>query len=259
MTFYQRTRRLWMVGDSFARGYALGNLADLIAPTHPMYGFSSIWRMQNLVFEENGVNIRGDTYLIGSISQANLASDLATFFASSDVGDRDMVVFEDAGQHNSSPNLYRSQYEGVLSAVKAARLTLDLRVCTTPDNSPAVGTDYQWDVSFLGQGTMNQAAQAAAAAQGVLVIDMNTIITAYWGSVLAADGVVLPQPDNIHMRVWDQMKWAGTVLASFGLTPSIKTRTSLTQIASDNWSQLGYGSGSWSQAKAVDYCAAILG
>lgn len=143
--------------------------------------------------------------------------------------------------------------------MKAARLTLDLRVCTTPDNSPAVGTDYQWDVSFLGQGTMNQAAQAAAAAQGVLVIDMNTIITAYWGSVLAADGVVLPQPDNIHMRVWDQMKWAGTVLASFGLTPSIKTRTSLTQIASDNWSQLGYGSGSWSQAKTVDYCAAILG
>lgn len=248
-----------MVGDSFARGYALGNLADLVATTHPMYGFSSIWRMQNLVFEENAVNIRADTYLIGSISQSNLATDLATFFGSSDVGDRDMVVFEDAGQHNSSPNLYRSQYEGVLSAVKAARPTLDLRVCTTPDNSPAVGTDYQWDVSFFGQGTMNQATQAAAAAQDVTVIDMNTIVTAYWASVLAADGVVLPQPDNIHMRVWDQMKWAGTVLASFRLTPAIKTRASLTSIASANYTSLAYGSGTWTQQKAIDYCAAILG
>lgn len=78
-------------------------------------------------------------------------------------------------------------------------------------------------------------------------------------SVLAADGVVLPNTDNIHLRVWDQMKWAGAVLASLGLTPAIVNRTSLSQIASDNWSQLGYGSGSWSQAKAVGYCAAILG
>ncbi|WP_441280381.1 hypothetical protein [Tardiphaga sp. 862_B3_N1_1] len=106
---------------------------------------------------------------------------------------------------------------------------------------------------------MNQATQAAAAAQGVRVIDMNTIITAFWNSVLAADGVVLPQPDNIYLRVWDQMKRAGAVLASCGLTPAIVNRASLTQIASDSWGQRGYGSVSWSQAKAVGYCAEILG
>lgn len=214
--------------------------------------------MQNLVLAENNVNVRAEPYLIGSITQASLATDLASFFASSSVGDRDMVVFEDAGQHNGDPSAYQAAYEGVLAAVKAARPTLTLRVCTTADNSPSAGLDYQWDVSFAGEGTLNQATQAAAAAQSVTVIDMNTIITAYWATA-ALDGLTLPNADNIHLNVWDQMKFAGAVLASFGLTPAIVNRTSLTDIASANYTSLAYGSVAWTQQKSIDYCVAILG
>lgn len=215
-------------------------------------------QMANRVFAENNIAIRMEPYQIGAVWQSGLAADVTALIASRPIRSDDWVVIEDAGEHLSTPNSYRLSLEGVLDALLASLPASQIRTMTVPDNSPAA-TASQWDTSFIGEGTMNQAIQNASTTKGVICIDANTTITAYWASVLSADGVVLPNSDKIHPLVWDQMKWLGMILSSLGLTPAIVNRTSLTDIASANYASLAYGSGTWTQQKAIDYCVAISG
>lgn len=259
-TRYERTRRLWIVGDSIGdRGWALGNHADLISNAHALYGFSSPWRMMSLVFAENGLNIRADRFSIGSITQANLQTDLTNFVSSASVGDRDFIVIEDAGEHNENPTTFQSTLSSILGAIKAARPTLTLRVCNTADFSPAPANS-QWDRTISGS-TMNTAYAGACSAQGVTLVDINAIIDAYRTS-MAASSVEVIHPDGIHLNVWGQMKFAGAILSSLGLAPLITARTSLTSIVANaptaDWQSLRYGS-SLSNAQLQDLCVAILG
>ena len=256
---YKRPRVIHILGDLiFGRGYALNVFSDQCSPKESLYGFSSPAQMVNRVFSENNVAIRMEPYQIGAVWQANLASDLTALVVARPIRSDDWIVIEDAGEHNLDPSAYQSALEGVLDVALAAVPAANIRVMTIPEYSPAA-PNAQWDTSFSGEGTMNQVIQAAAIAKGVTCIDMNSIIDTYKTERNAADGTEVMLSDGIHPNVWGQMKWTGAILSSLGLTAAIVNRTSLTSIASANYSSLAYGSGTWTQQKAIDYCVAILG
>ena len=240
-------------------------LATAILPTHPMWVLSSPWRMANAVLRENGVpaNVYFSRALTFSsyvsptneVTPGTIMDTLTAELAAGEILPGDWLIFQQAGPHGSDPDAHQAAAEGVLEAATAEGVN---RAVMTAFDYPPTASASQYDTVF-GARTINQATEAAAAATGTPVIDMNAIMDAYRTATLAADGLSPMYGDGIHANVWGQMKMTGAMLDFVGLADAIETFESLSAVAAANHAALGYGSGTWSAGKAADYCEAIRG
>ena len=264
MVFHSRMRRIICVGDSFERGFSFGRFSDSVSPGHPLWDIASPAHVANLLLRANDVHVRFRAGLgglsIGSITQANLAADVASYVAAHGLTEGDWMIFEDAGQHNSDPAAYQVALEGVIDAAAPMQCAV-----VTAFDYPAVhglSTEYQWDFSFSGT-TMNQAKVAAANSRGALVIDENAVMDAYRTTVLAADGVdpiifIGGGTDGIHAGPWATIKEAQLRLSRMELIGAMKSISALVSPVSANYSLLQCGATTWDAAKAEDYCEDIF-
>jgi hypothetical protein len=129
----------------------------------------------------------------------------------------------------------------------------------------------QFDAPIGGQGTLNDAIRRAAdisanpvgpdghtQSGGFHFIDMNWIMDTWRRSALRIDGVDVMRPDGVHPNVWGQMKMTQHYLVAAKLDGYVTEVGPLQDLAEQNAAVLGYGSPTFTGARARTYVAAML-
>ncbi|TBG78626.1 hypothetical protein ELG76_04220 [Rhizobium leguminosarum] len=256
-------RKIHIIGDSIGKGWALGRYEEEITPAYylyPVYLFRSISSMANNVLYENG--IRDEFYYTG-VPAVNFSSDISTtvaairaLIANGTIRSGDVVVAEDAGQHNQDPDLYQSQWEQVRAAV-VDRYDITF-VMMSMFSYPNAAADYQYSTLF-GTRTMNEATVAAYQATipnergQTLWVDMKTAMDNWRSSANSVDNVDVMHPDDIHPNVWGQALMVGELLKALNYRPYLNTADGLKNLAYNQYGLLKYGSTTFNATRAFQY------
>lgn len=231
------SQNVHLVGDSISRGFALNSFEP--SPSTPLYVFRSIWSSANAILDENGIPMRfvyGNTGIGDSTAPARLAARVASGM----IGEKDIVIFEDAGPTSMDPDQYQAELEALLTAVSPVKTY----VMTMFEYSPAV-LNSRFDTAFVGSvtgvsRTINDAIRAAAANKGATVIDMNAAMDSF--QTFMAGKTLTHDFDNlgIHPQVFSQTLMVGEIFRALDVAPWIRSIQSLTLPAHNNWQALQY-------------------
>lgn len=260
-------RLIHLYGDSIARGKALGEFADLVDPTHPLYQFRSVASMANWALQ---VNSRPERFAYcGGISTSAISARVSAGI----IRPGDMVILEDAGDYAAGPNALYSAMWAARVAAAAAGVTVLMH--TTADycaNGNMACNGMQWDAQLTTQGAFNDAIRRAALTTatpltasgsglpGVTVfVDVNWIMDSWRASALSVDGVDVMDPDGVHPNVWGQAKLTQAYLGAANLRQYLVNIDPLQDLAEANYQALGYGSATFTPSRARAYVGATMG
>jgi hypothetical protein len=233
----QRSRAVFLFGDSISRGLGLGQWADETPKTHPLYRFRSIASMADMALEENGRHER--IGYAGSLIGAAAPARIRQLTEDGIVRPGDAVVFEDAGDYAGCSAAYRDEWTACLDAVPAGVRRIAM---TMFDYTP--NPILQFDLPDATGLSRNDAIRAAATETGADLIDMNAIMDERRAQQIGHTATDVVLPDLYHANVWGQMVMTGEILKAVGLRPSsVENAAALAVVG--NWQFLGYGSPYW--------------
>lgn len=263
-------RVIHLYGDSISRGDALGTFPDLLDPAHPLYAFRSIPSTANWALMHNN---RPERFAYcGNINPTSIANRIA----SGVIRSGDMIVLEDAGDVSSTLGAYYTAMWNARVAASTAGVTIVMMTMFEycHDGNLACGADLQWDLPrYSGPsnaGTLNDVLRRVGTVttnpltgQGLpgstVLIDMNWVMDSWRNSALSIDGVDVILPDGVHPNVWGQMKMVQHLFAAAGLRQYIVNVDPMQDLAEAHYTDLAYGSATFTGARARVYVAANLG
>ena len=270
-------RVIHLYGDSLFRGHGLGRLPEAFSTeeilTDPLWPLRSPAATVNLLLSETDPRHAVDAY--GSVVSG---SDVAIFAGLSGQPDQaaadqtsaavkaairlghirpsDVLVFADAGLHDSDPDAYQARWEQVRRAASDVAVTIlimDMFDYVTHLEIGGHGADeYRYDVAFDGsrgggRRTMNEATRAAAVADmpgaaRTILVPLNAAMDRRREKL--AENYRLPVVDKggVHANVWGQCVMVGALLQAAGLRPRPAADGAFASIIRKNWKRLRYSS-----------------
>lgn len=241
-----KKQTIHLYGDSISRGYGLGEFADTVTPSHPLFLLRSIASMANAILYDSGhkdtVVYRGSLY-----GHPTVESEIREAIRTGAIRSGDTIVLEDAGDTNMDPDDYQAKFEGYRAAV-ADKHDITVVLMSMFDYPPAP-VDHQFDALF-GTRTMNDAIRAATDAPLALIgqtiyTDMNAVMDyeSMEGPYRTGNyAIPFMHPDGIHPNVWGQLLMTGEILKAAGYSGALSSAASIQTVVAGNLNLAGYGS-----------------
>ncbi len=252
-------RVIHLFGDSIMRGYGTGVFADTMQESDKLYVLRSPASMINIIAKENALQIFAAYG--GPIGlPENCADGAARIKQLSDVlviRPGDIVVIEDAGDHNGNAKQYEACIRKLRAAVvrlKSVTLLLMTVFDATVERYSERGFPWHmksFDIPFKGYSHNDAIIRAASTPQDkgrTLLIDINRIldrVRAY--NLLLYDSDIL-MDDKIHLNVLGQLHLVCEILRAAGLYRDDLRLAGIEEVAIANAGKLGLTSPSLAQA-----------
>jgi hypothetical protein len=192
---------VFLYGDSIPRGYALGQLADTVAETAPLYPLASIRSTANWALSLNGRIPQTVFAYAGGFAYIShsLIPQIRDAVSAGVIRSGDVVIVSDAGDHSSDPDAYEAWWAEIRQTITERH---DITLVMTSMYDYGVPTDHQYDTVF-GTRTMNEATYSAATEDlpyvgQTLFLDLNAKMDAFRTAALSGDGIDIMLPDGIH-------------------------------------------------------------
>jgi len=252
-------RVIHLFGDSIMRGYGTGVFADTMQESDKLYVLRSPASMINIIANENALQIFAAYG--GPIGlPENCADGAARIKQLSDaliIRPGDIVVIEDAGDHNGNVKQYEACMRKLRAAVvrlKSVTLLLMTVFDATVERYSERGFPWHmksFDIPFKGYSHNDAIIRAASTPQDkghTLLIDINRIldrVRAY--NLLLYDFDIL-MDDKIHLNVLGQLHLVCEILRAAGLYRDDLRLAGIEEVAIANAEKLGLTSPSLAQA-----------
>ena len=252
-------RVIHLFGDSIMRGYGTGVFADTMQESDKLYVLRSPASMINIIANENALQIFAAYG--GPIGlPENCADGAARIKQLSDaliIRPGDIVVIEDAGDHNGNVKQYEACMRKLRAAVvrlKSVTLLLMTVFDATVERYSERGFPWHmksFDIPFKGYSHNDAIIRAASTPQDkgrTLLIDIDRIldrVRAY--NLLLYDFDIL-MDDKIHLNVLGQLHLVCEILRAAGLYRDDLRLAGIEEVAIANAEKLGLTSPSLAQA-----------
>lgn len=203
---YQRVIHFY--GDSIGRGRGLAVSED----PNPL---SRIEDTAQLLLQDNGVSPR-ELYVRYAWEQdlVYIQQDLASGM----IRDNDIILYEDAGQHEEDVELRRQRFEKIEKVVRDSGRKVQLVFTTMFDYQPASGfynSNYDALVGNSGM-TMNQVVETVTASGNSSLLDWNKQMDEAMVA-LTPYGVSPMLPDGVHPNIFGNVLLAATIVKYVGV------------------------------------------
>jgi hypothetical protein len=167
-----------------------------------------------------------------------------------------VLVFADAGPHDSDPDAYQARWEQVRRAASGAAVTilmLDMfDYVTHTEMAGRSANEYRYDVPFVGAAsgkrrTINEATLAAAntTIPGVartVFVPLNAAMDKQRARLLDAYRLPVVDKGGVHANVWGQCVMVGTILKAAGMEVHPAAKGPFASIFRMNWKRMRYSS-----------------